>query len=316
MTPALEGAWAGALQIGAVRLRLVVRIKRNGSGWSATVDSVDQYAHDIPIDDVAFDGRQVTLTLFKLHGIYRARLDGADKLDGTWTQNGTSTPLLLQKTAAPPVLEPRVQEPKRPLPYDEIEMTVDNPTGHDALACTLTKPRGAGPFAAVALLTGSGRQNRDEALMGHRPFLVLSDAITRKGVAVLRCDDRGIARSTGDFQGATTFDFVGDALAQVAALRARRHRPGARRPAGPFRGRPRGADGGRAVEGRRVHRAAGGDRAAWRGDPSAAGGADLESGGRERCADRRKSGGDAPGLCRHRDGEGRCGGPEQVAGAL
>jgi uncharacterized protein len=211
----------GALQMGAVRLRLVVRIRRNGSGWSATFDSVDQDAHDIPVDDVAFDGRQVTLTLFKLHGIYRARFDGADKLDGTWTQNGTSTPLLLQKTAAPPVLEPRVQEPKRPLPYDQIEMTVDNPTGHDALACTLTKPRGAGPFAAVALLTGSGPQNRDEALMGHRPFLVLSDAITRRGVAVLRCDDRGIAKSTGDFQGATTFDFVGDALAQVAALRAR-----------------------------------------------------------------------------------------------
>jgi pimeloyl-ACP methyl ester carboxylesterase len=202
-------------------LRLVVRIRRNGSGWSATLDSVDQYVHDFPIDDVAFDGGEVTLTLLKLHGIYRGRLEGGDRLDGTWTQNGTSTPLVLEKTATPAALVPRFQEPKRPLPYDEIEMTVDNPVGHDALACTLTKPRGPGPFAAVALLTGSGPQNRDEALMGHRPFLVLSDAITRKGVAVLRCDDRGIAKSTGDFQSATTFDFVGDALAQVAALRAR-----------------------------------------------------------------------------------------------
>ena len=97
----------------------------------------------------------------------------------------------------------------------------DNPSAGVTLACTLTEPRGKGPFAAVVLFTGSGAQDRDEALMGHKPFLVLADAITRKGVAVLRCDDRGIGKSTGTFASATTLDFVGDALAEVAALRAR-----------------------------------------------------------------------------------------------
>jgi len=89
------------------------------------------------------------------------------------------------------------------------------------LACTLTKPSGAGPFAAVVLATGSGPQDRDETLMGHRPFLVLSDAITRAGLAVLRCDDRGYAASTGTYATATTVDFARDALAAVAWLRAR-----------------------------------------------------------------------------------------------
>jgi pimeloyl-ACP methyl ester carboxylesterase len=71
------------------------------------------------------------------------------------------------------------------------------------------------------LITGSGPQNRDEALAGHRPFLVLADALTRRGIAVLRCDDRGVGQSTGDYATATTFDFVDDTLAAVAALRAR-----------------------------------------------------------------------------------------------
>ena len=71
------------------------------------------------------------------------------------------------------------------------------------------------------LATGSGPQDRDETLMGHKPFLVLSDAITRAGLAVLRCDDRGHAASTGTFATATTLDFAQDALAAVAWLRAR-----------------------------------------------------------------------------------------------
>ena len=98
---------------------------------------------------------------------------------------------------------------------------MDVVSGPHRLACTLTKPRAPGRFAAVVLITGSGPQNRDEALAGHRPFLVLADAITRRGIAVLRCDDRGIGQSTGDYATATTFDFVEDTLAAVAALRAR-----------------------------------------------------------------------------------------------
>ena len=71
------------------------------------------------------------------------------------------------------------------------------------LAGTLTLPPGKGPFPAVALITGSGRQNRDDAIFGHKPFLVLSDYLTRKGIAVLRDDDRGEGDSQGDYDAAT-----------------------------------------------------------------------------------------------------------------
>ena len=216
----LDGAWLGTLHLGAMNLRLVLKIKRAAAGWTATVDSPDQHASDIPVESVTFDGDTLTLALPKINGSYEGRLDG-ERLVGTFKQNGVTLPLVLEKTAKPPAITARPQEPKRPLPYEEVEVNVASSAPGVTLSCTLTEPRGKGPFGAVVLATGSGPQNRDEALMGHRPFLVLSDAITRKGVAVLRCDDRGVGRSTGTFARATTFDFADDALAEVAALRAR-----------------------------------------------------------------------------------------------
>jgi pimeloyl-ACP methyl ester carboxylesterase len=149
-----------------------------------------------------------------------ARLAG-DALSGTFRQRGLEAPLVLARTAHPPAVKTRPQQPIPPLPYDEIQLVVEPAAGAHRLACTLTKPREPGRFAAVVLITGSGPQNRDEALAGHRPFLVLADALTRRGIAVLRCDDRGVALSTGDYAAATTFDFADDTLAEVAALRAR-----------------------------------------------------------------------------------------------
>ncbi len=216
----LDGAWVGTLHVGGLKLRLVLKIARAAAGWTATVDSVDQHAGDIPVDTVSIVGDQLTLSLPKINASYQARIEG-DRLVGTFKQNGAALPLELDKTAKPPVITARPQEPKGPLPYAELDVSVENRAAGVTLACTLTEPRGKGPFGAVVLATGSGPQNRDEALMGHRPFLVLSDAITRKGVAVLRCDDRGVGKSTGTFGQATTFDFADDVLAEVRALQAR-----------------------------------------------------------------------------------------------
>jgi pimeloyl-ACP methyl ester carboxylesterase len=203
-----------------MNLRLVLKIKRTGAGWTATLDSLDQHASDIPVETVTVDGDKVTLALPKINGSYEGRRDG-DRLVGTFKQNGVTLPLQLEKTDKPPAITARPQEPKRPLPYEEIEVSVASAAAGVTLSCTLTEPRGKGPFGAVVLATGSGPQNRDEALMGHRPFLVLSDAITRKGVAVLRCDDRGVGKSTGAFAKATTFDFADDTLTEVKALQSR-----------------------------------------------------------------------------------------------
>ena len=120
-----------------------------------------------------------------------------------------------------PLPPKRPQTPKRPFPYREQEVVVDNAAAGVKLAGTLTLPRAGGPFPAVILLTGSGPQNRDEMFCNHRPYLVLADHLTRQGFAVLRTDDRGIGKSTGDFGPATMTDFTGDALACVKFLKNR-----------------------------------------------------------------------------------------------
>jgi len=115
----------------------------------------------------------------------------------------------------------RPQEPKKPYPYKEEEVLYPNAKAGIKLGGTLTLPKGTGPFPAVLLITGSGAQNRDEELLGHKPFLVLSDYLTRRGIAVLRVDDRGVGTSTGDFEKSTSADFATDVLAGVAFLKSR-----------------------------------------------------------------------------------------------
>jgi pimeloyl-ACP methyl ester carboxylesterase len=109
----------------------------------------------------------------------------------------------------------------KPYPYRDEEVAYDNKAANITLAATLTLPPGPGPFPAVLLITGSGPQDRDEAILGHRPFLVLADYLTRRGIAVLRADDRGVGKSGGAFGTATTVDFATDAEAGVAYLRTR-----------------------------------------------------------------------------------------------
>jgi hypothetical protein len=111
--------------------------------------------------------------------------------------------------------------PRPPFPYRAEDVSFANPVGGHKLAGTLTTPPGAGPVPAVVLVSGSGPQDRDESLMGHKPFLVLADHLTRRGVAVLRYDDRGVGKSGGRFDGATSADFATDAAAAVAFLRGR-----------------------------------------------------------------------------------------------
>jgi fermentation-respiration switch protein FrsA (DUF1100 family) len=141
-------------------------------------------------------------------------------IDGKWIQ-GDATPLMVQRIDKLPERATRPQDPKKPYPYIEEEVTYENPKAGITLAGTLTIPSGTGPFPAVVLLTGSGPQNRNEELFNHRPFLVLSDYLTRHGIAVLRADDRGIGGSTGDFSKATTGDFADDGLAGVTFLKGR-----------------------------------------------------------------------------------------------
>lgn len=219
----VEGTWLGALNVGGTELRIVFHISRDADGaFTATLDSPDQGATGIPVASVIVKGDSVRLEVLAVRGVYEGTCsaDGAT-IDGVWMQGGQTFPLTLERTdeeVAPPA---RPQEPERPYPYAEEEVTFENAGAGVTLAGTLTTPRSGGPFPAVVLISGSGPQNRDEALMGHRPFLVLADYLTRRGLAVLRYDDRGVGQSTGAFAAATSEDFAGDALAAVAYLKGR-----------------------------------------------------------------------------------------------
>ena len=131
-----------------------------------------------------------------------------------------STPLKLSKTDKDFVIT-RKQDPIPPFPYHEEEVTIENTKDNVSLSGTLTYPTTGKNFPAVILITGSGQQNRNEEIFGHRPFLVLSDYLTRLGIAVLRVDDRGIGKSTGNFSQSTTADFANDVRAEVAYLKMR-----------------------------------------------------------------------------------------------
>ena len=123
--------------------------------------------------------------------------------EGTWTQGGRALPLTLKRQAqeytTANIWANRPQRPVGPFPYDSEEVTFENQADSVTLAGTLTLPRGTGRHPAVVLISGSGPQDRDQSLMEHKPFLVLADYLTRRGIAVLRYDDRGTAKSTGRF---------------------------------------------------------------------------------------------------------------------
>ena len=217
----VAGMWEGAIEAGTVRLRIGVAISAQSDGTlSATMDSPDQSAYGMKLSDVTFGDGVLKFALRAANGSFAGRLNAAGtEIAGTWTQ-GMARPLVLKKVEklARPA---RPQEPKPPFPYRADEVTFSNPAGQAVLAGTLTVPAGKGPFPAVVLISGSGPQNRDEEIFGHKPFLVLADHLTRRGIAVLRYDDRGVGRSTGTFASATSEDFAGDAWAAWQALAAR-----------------------------------------------------------------------------------------------
>lgn len=217
---ALVGAWEGTLAVTSAKLRIVFHITRGMDGvLTATMDSPDQLAFGIACSKTEFKDGTLTIELSAAHGKYEGKLDATKReITGTWSQ-GTSFALNLRFTDKAVAKPNRPQEPKPPFPYDAREVSYDNTRDNLKLAGTLTLPKGTGPFPAALLITGSGPQNRDEELLGHKPFFVLADYLTRRGIAVLRVDDRGVGSSTGRFEGATSQDFAEDVKYGVAFLK-------------------------------------------------------------------------------------------------
>ncbi|MFT3880618.1 MAG: alpha/beta hydrolase [Gemmatales bacterium] len=218
----IEGYWSGTLTFGTLEMRLGYRIKlKNDGTLTATGDSIDQGTKDLPIESATLVGDTLTLKMPDMHAVYTGKLQPDGNTIKGVLDKGGKMPLDLTRQDKPVVLT-RPQDPKKPYPYSEEEVTFPSKTNGVTLAGTFTKPVGPGPFTAAILITGSGPQDRDESVMGHKPFLVLADHLTRQGIAVLRYDDRGIGKSTGNYEAATTRDFANDTTGAVAYLKSRK----------------------------------------------------------------------------------------------
>lgn len=216
----VEGYWKGQIDLGAQKIEMGFDIKVTEKGFATTLDIPAQGAFDVPVDKTEFHQGKLDLRMDAMNATYSGELKGL-AIEGSFTQHGVSFPLILER-AVKEAKQARPQDPKPPFNYKAEEVTFANPKEGNSLAGTLTIPEGEGPFPAMVLVSGSGRQNRDEELMNHRPFWVVADYLSRRGIAVLRYDDRGMGGSTGEVMEATSLDFSYDAEAAFDFLRNRK----------------------------------------------------------------------------------------------
>ncbi len=212
----LAGRWEGRIDVAGTQLGIIVNVTESDAGPAATIDIPQQMATGLPLANLRVQPPKVHFELPAGPG--RALFDGemkGDAITGTFEQAGVKGAFQLKRAGA--VQPPPPSQP--PPPYRQVEVKV--PNGSLTLAGTLTMPPSGGPFPAVVLITGSGAQNRDEEVFGLKPFQMIADYLTRQGIAVLRCDDRGVGGSTGSMSQALSSDFADDALASIAFLKGR-----------------------------------------------------------------------------------------------
>lgn len=216
----IMGDWQGYLSVQGTKLRVVFHVQADKKGvLSATMDSPDQSAFGIDADKVSFENGHLKIVIQKIMGKYEGDYQAVgDSLKGTFFQGSTALDLNLMRSTQKIEKPKRSQELKPPFPYKTEEVSIENKADKLTLSGTLTLPKGKAPFPVAILVSGSGPQNRDEELLGHKPFAVIADDFARKGIATLRYDDRGVGKSTGNFATATSEDFAKDALAVVEFL--------------------------------------------------------------------------------------------------
>ena len=214
----ITGDWTGNLEIQGMKLPLVLHVTQKGDTLVSTMDSPAQGAKGIPVNNTAFANNSLNFEIRNLGISYKGLMAG-DSISGTFTQGGFSIPLVLQReTGEKATVVNRPQTPQPPFHYAIEEVSFTNPTEGNTLAGTLTTPSGKKQFPVVVMITGSGAQDRDETLFGHKPFWVIADHLAQNGIGALRLDDRGVGGSSRGQEGATSADFATDIEAAVNFL--------------------------------------------------------------------------------------------------
>jgi len=219
--PDVTGTWQDTLSVQGMQLRLVFHIQEKGDSLTATMDSPDQGARGIPTSGLRVTDDSLTIEVASIAGQFDGRIQAnGTQIEGAWSQGGRSFPITLEQVSEDAEVESpeRPQEPEPPFPYTTTDITFRNVQDDVTLAGTLSIPEGEGPHPGVVLVSGSGPQNRDAEVMGHKLFLVLADYLTRQGIAVLRFDERGVGESTGSRDSLTTETIARDAESAVDLL--------------------------------------------------------------------------------------------------
>ncbi len=217
--PPEASRWSGNVELpGGMTLDFSVSLTAD----AGTISIPMQGVKDMALQKVSVSPKALRFSIEKAGANWELDIaDDGQTASGVLKQGGTFKSSLKKLAVGETASElKRPQEPKPPFPYDAADVTIDHKVANLTLAGTLTTPPGPGPHPCVVLVSGSGAQDRDESLMGHKPFLVLADHLTRNGIAVLRYDDRGTGKSTGDFKAGTSDDFAQDALAAIEFLKS------------------------------------------------------------------------------------------------
>lgn len=214
----ISGSWSGELNVQGMKLPLVLNIKTDGGQLKSTLDSPKQGAKDIPVKNTSFENKILIIDASDLGISYTGNYTNG-KIEGKFKQGGMELPLVLEQNKSQKDYSfNRPQTPKAPFNYNMEEVTIINSIDKNTLAGTITAPKDKKTFPILVMITGSGGQNRDEELFGHKPFAVIADDFAKKGIATLRLDDRGVGQSSKVDKKSTTADFANDINSAVDFL--------------------------------------------------------------------------------------------------
>jgi pimeloyl-ACP methyl ester carboxylesterase len=224
----ITGSWQGLISVGGTNLHLVFNINKTDTSYSTTFDSPDQKVFGIACSKTYNVKDSVFIEIAIIKGAYKGLWDGKDGITGVYRQGAGHIAVDMKRITdadkAAALKEPvRPQTPKPPFSYSSEDVEYDNADKSMHYGATFTKPKGDGKYPAVIIISGSGTQDRDGTIMGHKLYWVLANYLTKNGIAVLRVDDRGAGKSSlgKDINSATSADFSYDVEASLNYLETR-----------------------------------------------------------------------------------------------